>query len=417
MTAFGLAAGGASKTIQQGLDRDETRKARIARAAQAQNAINAEFKLYGKKREDEINDKLQDLIGAYRGMDLSDPQIAGLIQGGDKTLEEVKKYYTAASDAGQNFSSLLKTVYGDGLTAESFTEKDFNNATQGYLGARLGPKRTPYASPIRVEYSQQLKDIYKVSQMPTDFDEAIMTTLNMKGLIAQRIGTANELPSDKEQMKKLTEHIKNIQKRKMEAEGATATPQTFDQQDANGIRATFIASKKDAFMTFAKMDATGIITTSLEGNFNKAMSAFENLIVSENNYLQTYNPLFGNIPFSEYNVDRYNEAARSLGRFVHNDYKSRLQSRLTNTLSKGTYTSATIKEAIESGALKRGDVFVYKTDSGTSKKGIFRGADNTTQLGFNAYDAQSIQAIQAPMLIRVKAGSDGTTYEMYNAGN
>ena len=69
MTAFGLAAGGASKTIQQGLDRDETRKARIARATQAQNAINAEFKLYSQKREDEINDNLQDLIGSYRAME------------------------------------------------------------------------------------------------------------------------------------------------------------------------------------------------------------------------------------------------------------------------------------------------------------------------------------------------------------
>tara|TARA_R100000458_G_C8244243_1_gene222584 strand:- start:1 stop:1260 length:1260 start_codon:yes stop_codon:yes gene_type:complete len=416
MTAFGLAAGGASKTIQEGLDRDETRKARIARAAQAQNAINAEFKLYSQKREDEINDKLQDLIGSYRGMELSDPQIAGLIQGGDKTLEEVRKYYDAATDAGQNFSSLLNTVYGDGLTAESFTEKDFNNATQGYLGARIGSKRTPYASPIRVEYSQQLKDIYKASKMPTDFDEAIMTTLNLKNIIASRIGTANEQPTDKEQMKKLTEHIKNIHKSKNEVDGVNPPP-TFKAADANSIRATFIASKKDAFMTFAQMDATGIITTSLEGNFNKAMSAFENLIVSENNYLQTYNPLFGNIPFTEFNVDRYNEAARSLGRFVHNDYKSRLQSRLTNTQSKGNFTSATIKQAMEEGELKRGDVFTFTKDDGTKSRMILRGPDDTKRFGYNAWDAQSIQTIQAPMLIRVKPGSDGTTYEMYHAGN
>ena len=99
MTALGLAAGGASKTIQQGLDRDETRKARIARATQAQNAINAEFKLYSQKREDEINDNLQDLIGSYRAMELSNPQIAGLIQGGDKTLEEVRKYYDSLPDS------------------------------------------------------------------------------------------------------------------------------------------------------------------------------------------------------------------------------------------------------------------------------------------------------------------------------
>ena len=417
MTAFGLGAGGAAKTIGEGLDREETRKARISRELQAQNSINAQFKLYGQKREDEINDQLQDLIGSYRGMKLSDPQIAGLIQGGDKTLEEVRKYYDAASDAGQNFSSLLNTVYGDGLTAESFTEKNFNAATQGYLGARLGPTRTPFTSPITVEYSQQLKDIYKASRMPTDFDESIMNTLNLKNVIGERIGTSNELPDDKKRMKELTAHIKNIHKNKMAAEGATATPDPFKITDANGIRATFLATKKDAFMDFATTDINGAITTSLEGSFDKAMSAFENLIASETNYLQTFNPLSGNVRFDQYSVDRYNESARSLGRFIHQDYKSRLKSRLTNRESAGTYTKATIKQAIQSGSLKRGDVFTFTKDNGTSKKGIFRGSDNTTTLGFNAYDVQSIEAIQAPMLIRVKAGTDGTTYEMYSAGN
>tara|TARA_R100001463_G_scaffold105838_2_gene160384 strand:+ start:1053 stop:2315 length:1263 start_codon:yes stop_codon:yes gene_type:complete len=417
MTAFGLGAGGAAKTIGEGLDREETKKARIARAAQAQNSINAQFKLYGQKREDEINDQLQDLIGSYRGMKLSDPQIAGLIQGGNATLEEVQKYYNAASDAGQNFSSLLNTVYGDGLTAESFTEKDFNTATQGYLGARLGPNRTPFSSPITVEYSQQLRDIYKASKMPTDFDESIMNTLNLKQIIQERIGTPNELPDDKKRMKELTAHMKNTHRSKMAAEVATATPPKFETNDANGIRATFLATKKDAFMDFATTDITGAITTSLEGSFDKAMSAFENLIASETNYLQTFNPLTGNIQFNQYNLDRYNESARSLGRFVHQDYKSRLKSRLTNRESAGTYTKATIKQAIQSGSLKRGDVFTFTKDNGTSKKGIFRGPDNTTTLGFNAYDTRSIEAIQAPMLIRVKAGTDGTTYEMYSAGN
>ena len=164
LTALGLASGGASKTIGEGLDRDETRKARISRELQAQNSINAQFKLYGKKREDEINDKLQDLIGAYRGMDLNDAQIAGLIHGGDTTLEEVKKYYDVAQANGANFSSLLTTTYGDGLTAESFGQQNFNTATQGFLDARLGPTRTPFKSSVTVGYSKELRDMLKAEK-------------------------------------------------------------------------------------------------------------------------------------------------------------------------------------------------------------------------------------------------------------
>ena len=61
---LGLIAAGAASAIQKGLDREETRQARLSRDLNAKLARDAQFKMYSQKREDQINDELQDIIGA-----------------------------------------------------------------------------------------------------------------------------------------------------------------------------------------------------------------------------------------------------------------------------------------------------------------------------------------------------------------
>jgi len=410
LTALGLAAGGASKTIGEGLDRDETRKARISRELQAQNSINAKFKLYGKKREDEINDQLQDLIGAYRGMDLNDAQIAGLIQGGNTTLEEVKKYYDVAQANGANFSSLLTTTYGDGLTAESFGQQNFNTATQGFLDARLGPTRTPFKSPVTVGFSDELRTMMKAEKGPVDFDEAVMVNLNKIMSISERIGTENEQPNDKDSLKKLQKYNKTIitEKLKLEGEiGSGATESALDASDRNSVRATVTSSKSNLFSEFATVDMNGTITSSLSGTFDKAMTTFEEGIKLENQYLETINPMTGNVPLTGYNVEMYNEYARNLGQKFHGDYKIRLKNRLQNfdraNVQKFT-DQAQIQNSINTGAIKKGDVIIV-----ANKPLIYNGIADTNNP--NAFiDSDDIAARPLPKLLRMNA--DGR-YEYY----
>ena len=97
ITALGLAAGGASKTIGEGLDREETRKARISRELQAQNSINAQFKLYGQKREDEINDFLDaisnmqvTIVAQTRNVRLS--ELTNAVKKAKVTLEVINEF-------------------------------------------------------------------------------------------------------------------------------------------------------------------------------------------------------------------------------------------------------------------------------------------------------------------------------------
>ena len=409
MTAFGLGAGGAAKTIGEGLDREETRKARISRELQAQNSINAQFKLYGQKREDEINDQLQDLIGSYRAMELTDAQIAGLVHGGNTTLEEVKKYYDVAQANGANFSSLLTTTYGDGLTAESFDQQSFNNSTQGFLNSRLGPTRTSFKSPVTVGYSQELKDMLKSSQRPVDPTEAAMMNLNRIQTVAERIGTPLEKPTDKETLKKLNKNNKDIAALNMslEGKGVGGTIGDFKQNDRNGIRATVNGALTTAFSEFATVDVNGIITSNLSGTFDKAMTTFEQGINMQNAYLDTINPVTGNVSPSAYNVEYYNEYARNVGQKFNGNYKARLRNRIQNYDRAGVKKfadQAGLQNEINSGAIKKGDVVVV-----ANKPLIYNGIDNLNDP--NAFmDSEDIAAIPMPKLLRLNAEGG---YEYY----
>ena len=411
ITALGLAAGGASKTIGEGLDREETRKARISRELQAQHSINAQFKLYGQKREDEINDQLQDLIGAYRGMDLNDAQIAGLIQGGNTTLEEVKKYYDVAQANGANFSSLLTTTYGDGLTAESFDQQSFNTATQGFLDARLGPTRTPFKSPVTVGFSDELRTMMKAEKGPVDFDEAVMQNLNRIMSITDRIGTENEQPNDKDTLKKLEKYNKTIIREKLKSEGeigAGATESAIDSSDRNSIRATLTSSKSNLFSEFATVGVDGTITSSLSGTFDKAMTTFEEGIKLENQYLESMNPITGNVPLTAYNVAMYNEYAKNLGQKFHGDYKIRLKNRLSNfdrgAAPKYDQNLTGLQNDVNSGVIKKGTVIMV----GNTPL-IYNGIPNLNDP--NAFiDSEDIAARPLPKLLRMNA--DGQ-YEYY----
>ena len=409
MTAFGLGAGGAAKTIGEGLDREETKKARIARAAQAQNSINAQFKLYGQKREDEINDQLQDLIGSYRAMELTDAQIAGLVHGGNATLEEVKKYYDVAQANGANFSSLLTTTYGDGLTAESFDQQSFNNSTQGFLNSRLGPTRTPFKSSVTVGYSKELRDMLKADKKPVDPDEGAFANFNKMQIIAERIGTDSERPTDKDALKKLNKNNQDIiaLKMKLEGKGEGGDINDFKQNDRNGIRATVNGALTTSFSEFATVDVNGIITSNLSGTFDKAMTTFEQGINMQNAYLDTINPVTGNVSPSAYNVEYYNEYARNVGQKFNGNYKARLRNRIQNYDRAGVKKfadQAGLQNEINSGAIKKGDVVVV-----ANKPLIYNGIDNLNDP--NAFmDSEDIAAIPMPKLLRLNAEGG---YEYY----
>ena len=408
---LGLIAAGAASAIQKGLDREETRQARLSRDLNAKLARDAQFKMYSQKREDQINDELQDIIGAYRGMDLTDAQIAGLIPGGKTQLEEVKKYYNVAQSNGANFSSLLTTAYGDTLTPETFTQQNFGEATKGYIDARLS--KTDYKSPVTVGYSQQLKDIFKAEQGPVDPDQAVMVNFNRSQIISARIGTDDELPDDKATLKKIEKANKDIIKLKLQLEGETVTGTggtggDFEAKDRNSIRSTVSSVKIDAFSEFATTDVNGMITSSLDGTFDKAMSTFEGLIKSENGYLNTLNPMTGNVPLNDYTVNFYNEYARNLGQKIHGDYKIRLKNRLENTKVKKTYNNPQeVEQGVASGEIKRGDVVQVG-----NIKSIYTGKPANDPNAF--MDMEIINQRQMPKLLRVKQGSDGTMYEYYN---
>jgi hypothetical protein len=409
---LGLIAAGAADAIQKGLDREETRQARLSRDLNAKLARDAQFKMYSQKREDQINDELQDIIGVYRGMDLSNPQIAGLIPGGKTQMEEVKKYYDIAQRNGANFSALLTTAYGDTLTPESFTQQNFTEATRGFIDARLSGK-TDYKSPITVGYSPQLKDMFKAEQGPVDPDQAVMVNFNRSQIILARIGTDDELPDDKETLKKIEKANKDIIKLKLQLEGETLTGTggtggDFEAKDRNSIRSTVTSVKQDAFSEFATTDVNGMITSSLDGTFDKAMSTFEGLIKRENGYLNTLNPMTGNVPLNNYTVNFYNEYARNLGQKIHGDYKIRLKNRLENTAVKKTYNNPQeVEQGIASGQIKRGDVVQVGTI-----KSVYTGKPANDPNAF--MDMEIINQRQMPKLLRVKQGSDGTMYEYYS---
>ena len=98
LTALGLAAGGASKTIQEGLDREQRERDRAARSAEAaagrQHAVDL---LYKRRRFDQL-DKLVEVQEALSALGLDENQIAANMSGGMANVERLRNLKQIAND-------------------------------------------------------------------------------------------------------------------------------------------------------------------------------------------------------------------------------------------------------------------------------------------------------------------------------
>ena len=90
LTALGLAAGGASKTIQEGLDREQKEKDREARSAEAAAGRQHTTDLLYKRRRFDQMDKLVEVQEALFALGLNEQQVAANMSGGMANVERLQ---------------------------------------------------------------------------------------------------------------------------------------------------------------------------------------------------------------------------------------------------------------------------------------------------------------------------------------
>ena len=175
MTALGLAAGGASKTIQEGLDREQKEKDREARSAEAAAGRQHTTDLLYKRRRFDQMDKLVEVQEALFALGLNEQQVAANMSGGMANVERLQNLKTISADNNIDFPSALNVTFGQNFNPEDIEGGAVNFVQSNLLDARLEGK--VYKNPYRTEISDQLKALESIGD-PVGFKKQIENQYN-----------------------------------------------------------------------------------------------------------------------------------------------------------------------------------------------------------------------------------------------
>ena len=383
LTALGLAAGGASKTIQEGLDREQRERDRAARSAEAaagrQHAVDL---LYKRRRFDQL-DKLVEVQEALTALGLSEDQIAANLGGGMANVERLRNLKQISADNDIDFPSALNVTFGQNFNPEDIEGGAINFVQSNLLDARLEGK--VYKNPYRTEVSDQLKALESIGD-PVGFKKQIENQYNSIYRLEQLIDKGTNVEQNQKLVNQKRDLITELTKKYVELEQTTGNAGLL----ASGYMSLALRkvkdAKKGAFGELIVSDNLGRVQKKFTGNYGRAFEAYLTSIDSMKNEIQAYSPENPNA-ISGGSAAFMNELIVNANTQLINEYNLEYFQRIKQgaerdrdptKLNKPKLINLQVMSDVDKRGLKSGDV-VKHILNGQAKYEIFRGFAEPTQ--------------------------------------
>jgi hypothetical protein len=286
LTALGLAAGGASKTIQEGLDREQKEKDREARSAEAAAGRQHTTDLLYKRRRFDQMDKLVEVQEALFALGLNEQQVAANMSGGMANVERLQNLKTISADNNIDFPSALNVTFGENFNAEDIQGGAVNFVQSNLLDARLEGK--VYKNPYRTEISDQLKALESIGD-PVGFKKQIENQYNSIYRLEQLIDKGTNVEQNQKLVNQKRDLITELTKKYIEMEQTTGGGLLTSGYMSLALRKVK-DSKKGAFGELIVTDNLGRVQKKFTGNYGRAFEAYLTSIDGIRNEIQAYNP-------------------------------------------------------------------------------------------------------------------------------
>ena len=383
LTALGLAAGGASKTIQEGLDREQKEKDREARSAEAAAGRQHTTDLLYKRRRFDQMDKLVEVQEALFALGLNEQQVAANMSGGMANVERLQNLKTISADNNIDFPSALNVTFGENFNAEDIQGGAVNFVQSNLLDARLEGK--VYKNPYRTEISDQLKALESIGD-PVGFKKQIENQYNSIYRLEQLIDKGTNVEQNQKLVNQKRDLITELTKKYVEMEQTTGNTGLL----ASGYMSLALRkvkdAKKGAFGELIVSDNLGRVQKKFTGNYGRAFEAYLTSIDSIKNEIQAYSPDNPNA-ISGGSAAFMNELTVNANTQLVNEYNLEYFQRIKQgaerdrnptTVNKPKLISLRTMSDVDKRGLKSGDVIKHMVN-GQAKYEIFRGFSEPTQ--------------------------------------
>jgi len=383
LTALGLAAGGASKTIQEGLDREQKEKDREARSAEAAAGRQHTTDLLYKRRRFDQMDKLVEVQEALFALGLNEQQVAANMSGGMANVERLQNLKTISADNNIDFPSALNVTFGENFNAEDIQGGAVNFVQSNLLDARLEGK--VYKNPYRTEVSDQLKALESIGD-PVGFKKQIENQYNSIYRLEQLIDKGTNVEQNQKLVNQKRDLITELTKKYVEMEQTTGNTGLL----ASGYMSLALRkvkdAKKGAFGELIVSDNLGRVQKKFTGNYGRAFEAYLTSIDSIKNEIQAYSPDNPNA-ISGGSAAFMNELTVNANTQLVNEYNLEYFQRIKQgaerdrnptTVNKPKLISLRTMSDVDKRGLKSGDVIKHMVN-GQAKYEIFRGFSEPTQ--------------------------------------
>ena len=378
LTALGLAAGGASKTIQEGLDREQKEKDREARSAEAAAGRQHTTDLLYKRRRFDQMDKLVEVQEALFALGLNEQQVAANMSGGMANVERLQNLKTISADNNIDFPSALNVTFGENFNAEDIEGGAVNFVQSNLLDARLEGK--VYKNPYRTKVSDQLKALESIGD-PVGFKKQIENQYNSIYRLEQLIDKGTNVEQNQKLVNQKRDLITELTKKYVEMEQTTDNTGLLTSGYMSLALRKVKDAKKGAFGELIETSALGAVTKKFTGNYGRAFEAYLTSIDGIQNEIQAYSPDNPNA-ISGGSAAFMNELTVNANTQLVNEYNLEYLDRLRKAteidrdptkLNKPKLISlSTPMSDVEKRTLKAGDV-VKHIVNGQAKYEIFRG--------------------------------------------
>ena len=287
LTALGLAAGGASKTIQEGLDREQKEKDREARSAEAAAGRQHTTDLLYKRRRFDQMDKLVEVQEALFALGLNEQQVAANMSGGMANVERLQNLKTISSNNNLDFGSSLNVTFGENFSPEDIEGGAVNYVQSNLLDARLEGK--VYKNPYRTEISDQLKALESIGD-PVGFKKQIENQYNSIYRLEQLIDKGTNVEQNQKLVNQKRDLITELTKKYVEMEQTTGNTGLLTSGYMSLALRKVKDAKKGAFGELIETSALGAVTKKFTGNYGRAFEAYLTSIDGIQNEIQAYSP-------------------------------------------------------------------------------------------------------------------------------
>ena len=390
--AYGLAESieSAEARYQRKKEREEDRANKLLDQA---NARAYQEKLFSRRRRLDAEDNLMETVQGLRSLGLDDTQIASIAPAGKYGFEIAKSMYTKAQEQGVHFPSMVKTMYPEGFTADTFGDIDLGEYTSKILDYRFDKKK-----PDRPFLKFEIDPLSDTSAMEMPFEDIGGTTATAEHLQLGRLIEDNEFELAQpnitsKRRKQLTELLEARKARftdltaevNKQADKSAETTGGLKATDRNSIRATYKQYYQSQFADYVRQIGDEL-QVQFKGNLaTEVLPSFQQLFSTAKGYLTEVHPDTSDIK----NIAVHNEHVNQMKGQWFSPYNTLIDRKVGQAIRGGKTNVAggvidiNFMSALSADAQKilttkenADQVVRYKDRNGVTRYGIFGGIDN-----------------------------------------